>query len=102
MKKSITPTDAIKLQLVEQRLRDIFDRDRTNPVELGTFNYVIRSVVEALKIEHLFYVSGNSPFVPPVDESDVIQWRKEINDCIENLYSIVEYIKEQAGIQDEI
>jgi len=69
MKSAITKSDAMKLAVVGQRLRDIFSRDKTNPIERGTNDYVIRSVIEALRIHHLFYEQQLSPFVPLAEET---------------------------------
>ena len=105
MRKILTRADATKLDVVSQRLRDIFDRDKVNPLELGTDHYVVRAVVEALKIEHLFYQQGNSPFVPPSsnnwDKDNVVQWRREVDDTLKDLYSLIESIEQHLGIENE-
>jgi hypothetical protein len=62
MRSVVTKADMLKLDRVSNRLRDIFDRDKTSPIVPGATHYTIRALIEALGIERLFYESASSPF----------------------------------------
>jgi len=97
----LTPQDSLKLQVVAQRLRDIFDRDGVSPIGRGAYDYVIRSVIEALKVDFLFYQYGYSPSEALFEENDVIHWRREVDDTLKDLYSLIEQIQSVIGFPDE-
>lgn len=64
--------EAEKSQQVSTRLRAIFRRDGTGWEFVGSEDYLVRSVIEALNIGHLFYdapVDPTQPLNPQSPES---------------------------------
>lgn len=60
----MTKNEFEKIRHVSTRLRAIFKRDGTGWEFVGSEDYLVRSVIEALNIGHLFYDAPVDPTQP--------------------------------------
>ena len=58
MAKTASRNEFDKLRIVEQRLQLILERDGLRNQFLGSENYLVRSVIEALGLSEIFYDAG--------------------------------------------
>ncbi len=75
----VTPNESKKLHLYRQRLIAVLERDGTIDKFIGSTDYILRSAIEALGLQDIFFDAPPAPAAddaPPVKFLSTADWDK--------------------------